>query len=61
MIINAKDYAKIVAKNLRRIANEKNISQVDIAKALNVSKSSVSLWFNGKSTPRMDKIDALCA
>lgn len=60
MIINEKEYAKVIAKNLRRLSLEYDKTQNDIATALNVSKSSVSLWFNGKSTPRMDKIDALC-
>ena len=60
MIINEKEYANVIAKNLRRLALEYDKTQNDIASALNVSKSSVSLWFNGKSTPRMDKIDALC-
>lgn len=60
MIINEKDYAKVIARNLRRLAAENGKTQNDIADALHVSKSSVSLWLNGKNTPRMDKIDALC-
>lgn len=60
MIINEKDYAKVIARNLRRLAAENGKTQNEIADALHVSKSSVSLWFNGKSTPRMEKIDALC-
>lgn len=60
MIINEKDYARVIARNLRRLAAENEKTQNEIADALHVSKSSVSLWLNGKSTPRIEKIDALC-
>ena len=43
MIINEKEYANVIAKNLRRLALEYDKTQNDIASALNVSKSSVSL------------------
>ena len=60
MTIIEREYNKVIARNLRRLAIEKDKTQQDIAKALNVSKATVSLWFNGKNIPRMDKIDALC-
>lgn len=61
MITDEKEYAKIVAMNLRRLAYEKQVEQKDIADALGVSRSIVSAWMNGRKTPRMDKIDRLCA
>ena len=60
MTIIEREYNKVIARNLRRLAIEKDKTQQDIAKALNVSEATVSLWFNGKNIPRMDKIDALC-
>lgn len=55
-----KEYAMIVAQNLRRIAFEHNKSQKDIADGLGIHKSTVSAWMNGTRTPKMDKIDMLC-
>ena len=60
MTIIEREYNNVIARNLRRLAVEKDKTQQDIANALNVSKATVSLWFNGKNIPRMDKIDALC-
>ncbi len=60
MLINETAYNKLIANNLRRLANEHGVTQSDIAKKLDVSKATVSLWFNGRNAPRMDKIDALC-
>ena len=60
MLINETAYNKLIANNLRRLANEHGVTQSDIAKKLDVSKATVSLWFNARNAPRMDKIDALC-
>lgn len=56
-----KEYAQIVARNLRRIAYDANKSQVEIAKDLGINKTTVSAWMNGTRTPKMSKIDMLCA
>lgn len=55
-----KDYALVVAENLRRLIYEKQVEQKDIAKVTGVSPASVSLWLSGQRTPRMKHIDALC-
>ena len=55
------EYSKVVARNLKRIAYEQNKSQVDIARDLGISKKTVSAWMNGTRTPKMPKIDILCA
>lgn len=55
-----KYYAKIVGRNLKRIAYDHRKTQADIAKDLNISKSTVSSWMNGTRVPKMDKIDLLC-
>jgi len=60
MLIEPKEYARIVANNLRRLAYEKGVEQKDIAEAIGVSRTIVSQWMNANRTPRMDKVDALC-
>lgn len=54
------DINKAFAANLTRLLNLRGLSQVDVANALNVSESAVSLWCSGKTTPRMSKVDKLC-
>lgn len=39
----------------------KGLTQKDLATALNVTKKTVGAWENGKSMPKVDKIEALCA
>lgn len=58
--MSEKEYAKIIAKNLRNIAFNAGKSQADIAKDLRISKATISSWMNGTRIPRMDKIDLLC-
>ena len=36
------------------------MTQVELAKKLNVGTTSVYNWCNGIKTPRMDKVDAMC-
>ena len=55
-----KDYANIIAKNLKRIAYERHKTQADIVKDLHFDQSTVSTWMNGTRVPRMKKIDKLC-
>lgn len=55
-----KEYGRIVAENLRRIAYEADKTQADIAHDLNISKATISSWMNGTRVPRMQKIDLLC-
>ena len=58
-MISERDYGKIIAKNLKRIANENDRTQADICRDLKLNDSTVSSWFNGSRIPRMDKIDLL--
>lgn len=54
------EYAKIIAKNLKRIAYEHQKTQADIARDLRLNPGTVSSWMVGTRVPRMDKIDLLC-
>ena len=38
MLIEPKEYSKIIANNLRRLAYEKGVEQKDIAEAIGVSR-----------------------
>lgn len=58
--MNENEYAKVVAKNLKRIAYERGKTQADISRDLGISKQTLSSWMNGQRLPRMQKIDLLC-
>lgn len=55
-----KEYAKLIAKNLKRLAYEHQKSQADISRALDINKQTISSWFRGERTPKMKNIDMLC-
>lgn len=38
----------------------KKLRQEDAAKALNVSKKTLSSWENGITVPKLDMVEALC-
>ena len=58
--MSEQEFNKIFARNLNAMLDRRGLTQVDIANALGVTESSVSLWCNGKNTPRMSKVDKLC-
>lgn len=37
-----------------------NMTQMQVAEQLNVSKKTVCSWENGKTTPKLDKIEPIC-
>lgn len=55
-----KEYAQVIAKNLKRIAFEKDKTQAQIAQELHIHRATISAWMNGTRTPKMSKIDMLC-
>ena len=50
---------QVFSANLRFYMQKYNRNQNDIASALGVNKSSVSLWVNGQKYPRIDKVQRL--
>lgn len=42
-----KEYAMIIAKNLRRIMYDHGKTQADVARDLHISKATLSSWMNG--------------
>lgn len=59
-MLDEKDFNKLFAKNLKRYMLFYGLKQLDIAKRLSVSTSTVNSWYHAQRTPRMDKVDALC-
>ena len=59
-MMDEREYAKIIARNLREIMYQKQKTQADVAKDLKINKSTLSSWMNGTRTPKMANIDMLC-
>jgi transcriptional regulator with XRE-family HTH domain len=45
-----------LGENIFRLRTQKNMSQGDLANALNVSRQSVSKWENNSAVPELDKL-----
>lgn len=45
-----------LGENIYRLRTEKNMSQGDLADALEVSRQSVSKWENNSAVPELDKV-----
>jgi transcriptional regulator with XRE-family HTH domain len=59
-LMNTEEYAKTIAKNLKRLAYEHNKTQADISRDLKINKQTLSSWMNGQRIPRMPNVDLLC-
>lgn len=58
--LNYKDFNEVFSQNLRNLMYKRDITQRQLANQIGVSSTIVSDWYNGKKTPRMDKIDLIC-
>ena len=47
------DYQNRFKDNLKELSLEKNLGQVELAKAIGVSKGVISMWENGLREPNM--------
>lgn len=56
-----KAFRQAFSSKLRTLLNQKNSTQRELSDFMGVSTATISDWKNGKVTPRMDKIDKLCA
>ena len=50
---------EILAKNLKKYIEKANVSQIDVARAVGVTKGTFCDWMKCRSYPRMDKIQLL--
>lgn len=55
------DFNKIFSQRLRYYLNKSGMTQAELATKLGVGTTSVYNWCNAVKTPRMDKVDAMCA
>lgn len=55
------EYNRVFANNLNKYLAEYDMSQVELASRIGVSAAAVSTWCRGEKSPRMDKVDAMCA
>lgn len=53
------DMNLIIAKNLQYLLAKNRETQMELARFMNVSTSTVSSWCKGQKIPRMDKIDRI--
>ena len=54
------EFRKLFARNLTYYINSSGKTQAEVAKALHLSKATMSSWCIGTRIPRMDKVDLLC-
>lgn len=54
-----KEQKRIFAQNLKRLLNEHNLNQNEVAKAINVSPQTFNTWCQEIAIPRMGKIELL--
>ena len=50
---------EIMARNIKYYLNIKEVSAAEICEALNIKPNTFSYWVNGKSYPRIDKIELM--
>jgi transcriptional regulator with XRE-family HTH domain len=50
---------KIFSENLKRLMEEQNLTQADVAKSIGVSPQTFNTWVRGIALPRMGKIQRL--
>lgn len=50
---------EIMARNIKKYMNKKNVNQVQLCSELGFKQSTFSDWVNAKTYPRIDKIELL--
>ena len=58
--MDKEEIARIISKNLKRIAYEHGKTQSDISRDLQINKATLSTWMTGLRIPRMPTVDRLC-
>lgn len=50
----------LIASNISKLMETRNVTQKELADYIGVSQASVSTWVLGIKTPRLDKIEKIC-
>ena len=58
--MNEQEFNIIVASRIKYYLKKYQITQEELAKRIGVSQAAVNNWCNGKKSPRMSKVDAMC-
>lgn len=58
--MDAKEIQETFSKNLKYYLKIRNKTQLDLAKAIGVSNTTINNYVKGYNTPRMDKLDKIC-
>ena len=51
---------QLIAKNIRKYLDDTDTTQAELADALGIHPSNVTLWLKEKTTPRADMVDKIC-
>ncbi|NLJ95016.1 MAG: helix-turn-helix transcriptional regulator [Clostridiaceae bacterium] len=54
-------FNEMFARNLRYFMDLNNMTQAELSRRLDVSESTVHSWLNAQRTPRMNRVDQMCA
>ena len=54
-----RDVTQIFRDYLKKLLQDSNMTQAELAKLINVSRSTVSMWISGNSLPRMELLDSI--
>lgn len=46
--------------SMKALRIDRGMTQAEFAAAVNVTKKTVGSWENGKTRPKLDKIDVIC-
>lgn len=57
--MNEDNTSKIIARNLKRLMDDRELSNVELSEIIGVSESTVGKWLLEKSIPRMGAIEKL--
>lgn len=55
-----KEINRNISRNISNYMDTLNVTQTELSKLLDCSNTTISMWIQGNSTPRMDKIDKMC-
>lgn len=51
----------LIGNNIRRLREERNMLQSELAEKVNVSPATVSSWEVGRTEPKIGKVEEICA
>ncbi|MDE6001638.1 MAG: helix-turn-helix domain-containing protein [Clostridia bacterium] len=59
--MNTKNLTEIISENIKREIETSGISKTEIAKALGVSKPTISQYCSGRAQPSLATLSKLCS